>query len=164
MNDTWKYATTSAFRQALEARLKDIARHEQTDLQRLRRSVAFDRFLQRLFAAEDTPWLLKGGYAIELLIASARATKDVDLCLCGGVRVDAEDADGDRVLSMLQDAVLQDADDFFEFRIGTATMDLEGAPYGGARYPVESRLDGRTFTKFHVDVGIGDAWWARRKL
>ncbi len=35
-------------------------------------------------------------------------------------------------------------------------MDLEAAPYGGARFPVESRMDGRTFVSFHVDVGIGD--------
>ena len=35
-------------------------------------------------------------------------------------------------------------------------MDLDGAPYGGARYPVESILGGRTFVKFHLDVGIGD--------
>ena len=35
-------------------------------------------------------------------------------------------------------------------------MDLDGAPYGGARYPVEAIMGGRTFVKFHLDVGIGD--------
>jgi hypothetical protein len=35
--------------------------------------------------------------------------------------------------------------------------DLDAAPYGGARYPVETRLDVRTFVTFHLDVGIGDA-------
>ena len=35
-------------------------------------------------------------------------------------------------------------------------MDLGGASYGGARYPVESILGGRTFVKFHLDVGVGD--------
>jgi len=35
--------------------------------------------------------------------------------------------------------------------------DLDAAPYGGARYPVESRLDGRIFVGFHIDVGSGDA-------
>jgi ketosteroid isomerase-like protein len=33
---------------------------------------------------------------------------------------------------------------------------LDGAPYGGARYPVESIMGGRTFVKFHLDVGVGD--------
>ena len=35
--------------------------------------------------------------------------------------------------------------------------DLDAAPYGGARFPVEGRLDGRVFVGFHLDVGIGDA-------
>ena len=35
-------------------------------------------------------------------------------------------------------------------------MDLDGAPYGGARYPAESIMGGRTFVKFHLDVGVGD--------
>ena len=35
-------------------------------------------------------------------------------------------------------------------------MELDGALYGGARYPVESIMGGRTFVKFHLDVGIGD--------
>jgi hypothetical protein len=35
-------------------------------------------------------------------------------------------------------------------------MDLDGAPEGGSRYPVIASLAGRVFTKFHLDVGIGD--------
>jgi hypothetical protein len=35
-------------------------------------------------------------------------------------------------------------------------MDLTAAPYGGARYPVEARMDERTFARFHLDAGIGD--------
>ncbi len=35
-------------------------------------------------------------------------------------------------------------------------MDPEAAPYGGARYPVEARMDARIFARFHLDVGIGD--------
>jgi hypothetical protein len=47
-------------------------------------------------------------------------------------------------------------DDFFEFRIGQPTRNLAGGPYGGARYPVDSLTDGRTFVKFHVDISVGD--------
>ena len=39
------YATATAFRQALESRLMNLARAEQVDVQRLRRQVAFDRLL-----------------------------------------------------------------------------------------------------------------------
>ena len=56
-----KYVTGVALRTALEERLKRISREEGIDLQRLRRQVAFDRFLARLFLGETTDWILKGG-------------------------------------------------------------------------------------------------------
>jgi len=74
-----RYATAAAFRRALEDRLKDTARREGVDLQRLRRQVAFDRLLARLFheaQPRPLPWVLKGGYAMELRIKAARTTKD----------------------------------------------------------------------------------------
>jgi predicted nucleotidyltransferase component of viral defense system len=33
-------------------------------------------------------------------------------------------------------------------------MDLANAPYGGARYPVVTILDGKRFVSFHLDVGV----------
>jgi hypothetical protein len=51
------------------------------DLQRIRRQVAFDLLLCRLFAEPSPPWALKGGYALELKFATARTTKDIDLGL-----------------------------------------------------------------------------------
>ncbi|MCZ2076474.1 MAG: nucleotidyl transferase AbiEii/AbiGii toxin family protein, partial [Bryobacterales bacterium] len=30
-------------------------------------------------------------------------------------------------------------------------------PYGGARFPIEARMGGRIFARFHLDAGIGDA-------
>jgi len=35
-------------------------------------------------------------------------------------------------------------------------MDLDAAPSGGARFPVEARMDERIFARFHLDTGIGD--------
>lgn len=144
------YATGVALRTALEERLKRIAREEGIDLQRLRRQVAFDRFLARLFPDAGADWILKGGYAMELRFHTARATRDLDFT----VRT-APSATGG-LLKRLQDAGARDAGDFFLFRIGEAMMDLDGAPYGGARYPAESIVGGRTFVKFHLDVGVGD--------
>ena len=85
---------------------------------------------------------------MELRFVTARSTRDLDFTLRAG--------DTDSALDHLQRAGSLDVEDFFSFRVGEAMMDLDAAPYGGARYPVESRLDGRTFVKFHVDVGIGD--------
>ena len=76
-----KYASATAFRTALEDRLKKLAQQEAVDLQRLRRQAAFDRLLCRLFAKADAPWLLKGGYAMELRIKTARTTRDIDLAM-----------------------------------------------------------------------------------
>lgn len=62
-----KYATAAAFRSTREDRLQDIAGKESVDLQRLRRQVAFDGLLARLFHAAQPcplPWVLKGGYAM----------------------------------------------------------------------------------------------------
>ena len=58
MNLPARYATAAAFRIALEARLKSLARSEGADLQRLRRQVSFDRLLARLFHGPEVPWLL----------------------------------------------------------------------------------------------------------
>jgi hypothetical protein len=146
-----KYATGAALRTALEERLKRESREEGIDLQKLRRKVAFDRFLARLFRAPDTGWVLKGGYAMELRFHTARATRDLDFT----VRFAPSDR-SDGLLRRLQDAGATDAGDFLSYRIGEAMMDLDGAPYGGARYPVESMMGGRTFVNFHLDVGVGD--------
>ena len=157
-----KYATAAAFRRALEDRLQDIAGKEGVDLQRLRRQVAFDRLLARLFQAAQPralPWVLKGGYAMELRIKAARTTKDIDLTM-RSVFSSGEKKDDKKnlaVLEKLQEAAAFSSDDFFVYTIGEPISDLDAAPYGGARFPVEARLDGRVFVGFHLDVGIGDA-------
>ena len=46
---TSRYATATAFRRALEDRLQQWSVAENLDIQRLRRQVAFDRLLARLF-------------------------------------------------------------------------------------------------------------------
>jgi predicted nucleotidyltransferase component of viral defense system len=160
MGEVKQYKTAGAFRMALETRLQTGAQDERTDLQRLRRQVAFDRFLARLFPQESKgtyPWVLKGGYAMELRIRSARTTKDIDLTLHDGTRL-AKDTEerGRQLRAMLQDFAAIQLNDYFEFLVGEAREDLDGAPEGGSRYPVDARMDGREFARFHVDVGIGD--------
>lgn len=147
------YKSAKDFRRALEDRLKVISTNEKTPLDRLRRRVAFDRFLARLFNDENPKWLLKGGYAIEFRLQNiARATKDIDFSIPSMSQASAEN-----VLALLQKEAKSDLDDGFVFFIGTPMADLDQAVYGGWRYPVEARLDNRTFTKFHLDVGVGDA-------
>lgn len=144
------YATAFAFRRALEDRLNAASKAEAMDLQRMRRQVAFDRLLVRLFAEGNPPWRLKGGYALELKLSVARTTRDLDLGLSAGM------LPGEELLESLQTAAARDAGDFFIYAIGEPVMDLDGAPYGGSRHAVECSLDGRLFARFHLDVGMGD--------
>lgn len=108
-----KYATAASFRRALEDRLQAIAKKEGVDLQRLRRQVAFDRFLARLFQAEDPnhlPWVLKGGYAMELRMKAARTTKDIDLTARGvsGTAHTKGETEKHAVLARLQEITAKD--------------------------------------------------------
>jgi predicted nucleotidyltransferase component of viral defense system len=148
------YATPAAFRQALETRLGDLARSKGVDIQRLRKQTAFDRLLCRLFQLPGNPLVLKGGYAMELRLAGSRTTRDIDLVARGSLPGPGRLQE--RILRLLQAGATLDLKDFFVYSIGQPMRDLDGAPYGGARYPVEVRMAGRTFARFHLDVASGD--------
>ena len=154
--DKKTYASPTAFRRALEDRLKQKARNEGLDFQRLMREVSFDRLLARLFARKDAAWILKGGYALELRMKEARATKDIDLALRHSLGTQEDVPLKAAILKALSESAARDLGDFFSFNIGEAMLDLDAAPYGGARFPVEALLDDRTFVRFHLDVWAGD--------
>lgn len=151
-----KYSNATAFRMALETRLKNLADTQEVDVQRLRKQVAFDRLLCRLFQKSNGHWILKGGYAMELRMEVARTTRDIDLSLQDIPGHKTRDFSNEAILDLLQEGTATNLHDYFTFLIGEPMMDLEGAPYGGARYPVDARMDGRTFARFHLDVGLGD--------
>lgn len=154
-----KYKSAKAFREALEGRLKKIVEKEGLDLNRARKQVAFDRFLARLFLKANIPWVLKGGYAMQLRLEEARGTRDIDLALKEAKFLSADQDERDTaLLKLLQDQAALDLGDFFDFKVGTSNLDLENAPYGGSRFPVQARMDDRLFENFHIDIGIGDIW------
>ncbi len=102
-------------------------------------------------------WVLKGGYALEMRFHQARSTKDLDLTVrsrTDGVR--SVGGSPPTLRERLQVAASVQLPDFFMFVVGEAMAELNQAPEGGARFPVDARLDGRTFVKFHVDLGVGD--------
>ena len=146
MNKT--FSSPASFRQSLESRLKAISKETGIDLQRVRRKVAFERFLARLFSVQPYPWVLKGGYALEVRFEVARATKDLDL----GTRLKiAGTVDEQRVilLEKLQERAMLAAEDHFQFRVEPTAKLIESAPYGGFRFPIRSMIEGRLFVAFH---------------
>ncbi len=159
MPEPRQYSTAGAFRRSLEDRLNLISKNQGTDLARLRRRVAFERLLARLFMEKNPCWLLKGGYAIELRLQDvARATKDIDLCIPNPTdRVPEGEKQLQAIRELLQDELGRDLGGWFLFRLGAQTADLRAAPLGGARFPVEAHLVNRLFEQFKLDVGLGDA-------
>jgi hypothetical protein len=150
-----RYETPVALRRALEDRIMALAAKAGDDIQRLRRQAAFDRLLCRLFQNETSPWLLKGGYAMELRIRAARTTRDIDLAFRKSAATPKE-WNVEVVTTMLRQAAAINLADGFEFTIGEATLDLDAAPYGGARFSVLAQMAGRQFAQFHMDVSSGD--------
>jgi hypothetical protein len=149
------FTSAAAFRTSLEARLKQLSAQSGAPLNSLRLKVVIERLLARLFRTSDPPWLLKGGYAMELRYRPrARTTKDIDLSVKSSLEALIQRLR--RVRDELQAAADTDLGDFFKFQIGEATSEVQGAPEGGARFSVNAIVAGRTFAKFHIDVGFGD--------
>jgi hypothetical protein len=73
-----KYDTAEAFRAALDQRIRNEATATNLPVMRLRKRVAFERFLARLTVAEPGNWVLKGAFALELRLGvRTRMTKDI---------------------------------------------------------------------------------------
>jgi hypothetical protein len=139
-----RYADASAFRMALEQRLKDTAGGDGARLARDRKRVAFDRLLARLVATAPERWLLKGGFALELRLHDrARSTVDVDL---------EWHTDGEVLLDALIDSAEHDAGDHFTFAIERTGQPPERVG-GTQRFRVATALAGRPFEqRFLLDI------------
>ncbi len=143
-----KYATPAAFRNGLDAKLRETARQQNRPLNSLQRRVAFERFLARIFFRGDERWALKGGYALELRLAGrARTTVDIDL--------NVPPPPVGNLLSVLQEAAERDLQDFFGFTLQKVKHELQGPPLGGERFNVVALL-GKPYAQFALDVGQGD--------
>lgn len=152
---TTQYQSATDFRKSLEARLKRLATTTGQDLQRVRRKVAFDRLLARIFQDNSgSQFFLKGGYAMELRFDKARATRDIDLTYLERFKQNPESDISEEIFQEFRDISQIDLKDFFVYRVGDAQMDLDNAPYGGARFPVSSFIDGRLFVRFQIDIGL----------
>lgn len=135
-----KYESARSFRQALEDRLRtEYPRHR---IPRLRKMIAFERFMVRL----GEQWILKGGYALQLRTDKARTTHDIDLL--------AQSISPDQITDTLLKDIHQDMGDFFQFFIERTDQNFNLGSI--IRYQVISRLAGRVFEQFHIDVGLDD--------
>ncbi len=150
------YGTAAGFRQALEDRIRTEAGKRSVPINDLRQKLMMERLLARLFATPDAPWLLKGGYAMDLRYRpNARTTRDLDLS------ASADDSEFtarlETLRERLQEAAAIDTGDYLVFRIGASRGELPGPPLGGCRFPVIALLSGKEYARFRIDAGFGDA-------
>jgi hypothetical protein len=143
-----KYDTAEAFRAALDQRIRNEATTTKLPVMRLRKRVAFERFLARLTVAEPGNWVLKGAFALELRLGvRTRMTKDIDLA-----RADDEQTATTRLIA----AQAIDLNDHFSFDVArTAALDQAEA-FRAVRYSVTAEVAGRRFEQFPVDVALNE--------
>lgn len=144
-----EYATPAAFRAAVEARLRDRARHRGVPAYLLRRQAALERLIVRLTRVAPSRWALKGGMGLETRLGErARVSVDMDADHVQG----AEAARAD-----LQRAAIEDVGNHFAFAIVGSEVLREAGVRLAIRYKVESSLAGRAFEPLQVDVTIDPA-------
>lgn len=147
-----RYASPTAFKQAVEHRLREQAAADGGELARLRQLLVYDRFLARIAVTFGDRAILKGGLVIELRLRRARSTKDVDLRLVGAP------ADG---LPELQQAGRLDLGDFMQFDVQPdphhPRIEAVGMIYPGRRYRVRGLLAAKTFgSPFGLDIAFAE--------
>lgn len=150
MSDS-RYASPEAFKHALEQHLRTRA-GAGLEFARRRQLLVFERFLARVVDVFGDAVVLKGGLALELRIARARTTKDIDLRLSGPSR---------DVLARLQAAARRELGDILTYEVVPdaehSQIQNDGMRYEGFRFRAECKLAGRPFAQpFGVDVAFGD--------
>jgi len=142
-----RYQSSGAFRRVLEQRLRTHNLQTGVPLVRLRKMIAFDRFLARLLRDQPEGWVVKGGLALQLRLGTrARTTKDMDVLTL---------LKTEEITQALRKAGSIDLGDWFAFEVADPTQDLT-IEHGGIRHTIQTSLDGRPFEQFHIDVGVGD--------
>ncbi|HST54274.1 MAG TPA: nucleotidyl transferase AbiEii/AbiGii toxin family protein [Solirubrobacteraceae bacterium] len=140
-----KYRSATAFRQALDQRLKNETASAGLSVARLRKRVAFELFLRRLLAVAPDRWVLKGALALDFRLAvPTRVTKDIDL---------GRDDDEQAAIHDITAAQQLPLNDFFTFT-AVRTDELDNDEFSAIRFHVTAQLAGRTFEQFLVDIGF----------
>ena len=151
-----RYRTDKDFRRALEERLRQRAEKDGQPILWLRKRVVFERCIVRLQQSSKSPWVLKGGFALELRLGNmARMTNDMDLTVDLGL-FDAESTSLSRLSARLREDLQKESEDKFIFFLAEGKRELPIQGGKTFRFTVETRLDGRMFEAIKVDVGIGD--------
>ncbi|WP_188112875.1 nucleotidyl transferase AbiEii/AbiGii toxin family protein [Mycobacterium simiae] len=136
------YGSEKAFRAALSARIREIARETGSDSAEVARRFALQQFVSRLFDSDPESWLVTGGTALQFRTMEARATADLDLAVTQGV----ED-----LTAELTAAARRRAGEHGEFVVAVSPGTGPGAFTGKITY----LLNGSRFAVAKLDVAVG---------
>src|SRR5689334_21625772 len=107
---------------------------------RKRQRLVFDRFLARVAAVLGDAATLQGGLVLEIRLARARATQDIDLRLVGAPAT---------VIESLRAVARLDLGDFMTFEVAPDEAHPEiqaaGMIYDGLRFRGECRIAGKIY-------------------
>jgi hypothetical protein len=138
-----RYETATAFRMALEQRMKTEAERTGFNLARLRKRVAFELFLRRLAQVAPDRWVLKGALALDFRLGGAsRSTKDIDL---------GRDDDEEAAIEDIAAAQRLRLDDFFTFTASRTNAFDEVDEFQAIRFHIRAELAERVF-EGHLSV------------
>ncbi len=126
------YTSPEALRAALTTRAKRIAAEHGTTAGEVLDAFYFQRLIARVFLADPTGWLLKGGQALLVRFATARYTRDIDLQRRGAFTID-------EAASQLIEAAQYDADDYLTYTCVS----------------YKNKFDGSRLTRLTFDVLLG---------
>jgi len=136
------YESPRAFDTAIKDRVASAARTSPYSIAEMRRHIAYDRLLARVFLHDPDGWVLKGGTGLLTRIPGvAHHTADVDLF---------RDMSTIDIVGDLVTAGDNDLGDFFSFDIEKVT-DLTGGT-SGIRCRVVAYLGEKEFASFSIDV------------
>ena len=137
------YGSESAFRAALNTRIRQIVRDTHGDAAEVARRFALQQFVSRLFDRDPEPWLVTGGTALQFRTpAEARETADLDLAVTRNV----ED-----LTAALTEASRRRAGEHGEFAVSVSPGSGPGAYTGKITYV----LNGSRFAVAKLDVAVG---------
>lgn len=140
----------AAFATLVRARLKAEAARRKRPVNQLEREFVLQRFLARIFADSESPWVLKGGTGLLIRLPDARHSQDLDLL---HPSTDLPTAVGElRELS-------RRGEDPFTFTVGTPVAMSGGVD--AAKVQVEVSLGARSFHRFPIDVSTALPFIAR---
>jgi len=134
------YGSPTAFRRALNDKLRAMANTSRWSLPQLQRQIAYDRLLERLYLIDDG-WIVKGATALLARNLGVRETIDVDLYRSAAL--EAAEAE-------LRQAAQQDIADWFRFEIGPRQTLTAGA--AGVRLPATATVGATVWSTFRVDL------------